>query len=392
MGKKNKPKWYERHPELLKQWHPKKNGLITPFNCRTSDVVRWYYPYDDPYTGKHFDFEWQAKVKDRNKSSGCPFLSGRAVWPGFNDLATKRSDLAAQWHPTKNGDKTPKSVTCGSHDVVWWYYPYDDPDTGLHFNFEWEAAVYSRVEGKGCPFISGKAVWPGYNDLATKRCDLAAQWHPTKNGEKMPKDVTCGSGDMVWWYYPYDDPDTGLHFDFEWEAQINNRVNASGCPFLNNRAVWPGFNDLATKRRDLAAQWHPTKNGNRTPKDVTCGCGDLIWWLLSYDDARTGKHFNFEWQATVNCRIKDDSDCPYLSGHAVWEGFNDLKSCYPDIARDFHPQKNRKDRPDQIYKHEGKTKRWWQCIDCGHEWRATVLSRTVDGSCCPKCRRKISKG
>ena len=45
--------------------------------------------------------------------------------------------------------------------------------------------------------------------------DLAKQWHPTKNGDLKPMDVTYGSKKKVWWYLPYDDPKTKKHFDFE---------------------------------------------------------------------------------------------------------------------------------------------------------------------------------
>ena len=36
--------------------------------------------------------------------------------------------------------------------------------------------------------------------------DLAAQWHPTLNGDLKPSDFTYGSGEMVMWLLPYDDP------------------------------------------------------------------------------------------------------------------------------------------------------------------------------------------
>ena len=162
-------------------------------------------------------------------------------------LAEAYPELAAQWHPTKNGDLTPDMVTCGSNKKVCWLLPHDDPESGKHFDFEWDATIIGRVSGKGCPFLSGKRVWPGYNDLVTKRPDLSAEWHPTKNGNLKPSDVTSNSDKTVWWYLPYDDPETGKHFDFEWTARIADRFAGIGCPFLSGHAVWPGYNDLASK-------------------------------------------------------------------------------------------------------------------------------------------------
>lgn len=116
-------------------------------------------------------------------------------------------------------------------------------------------------------------------NLATCNPLLAKEWHPTKNGNLTPFDVTCGSNKIIWWLLPYDDPKTGRHFNFEWQAKINNRNKGASCPFLSERQVWKNFNDLATCNPQLAKEWHPTKNGDLTPFDVTCGSNKIVWWL-----------------------------------------------------------------------------------------------------------------
>ena len=41
---------------------------------------------------------------------------------------------------------------------------------------------------------------PGHgNSLAETYSDIAKQWHPTKNGELTPFDVTPGTKKKVWW-------------------------------------------------------------------------------------------------------------------------------------------------------------------------------------------------
>ena len=160
-------------------------------------------------------------------------MSGRAVWRGFTDLATTHPDLTKEWHHTKNGDLTPYDVTAGSEKDIWWFLPYDDPKTGKHFDFEWRAKICHRTNGIGCTYLSGNAVWRGFNDLATTHPDLAKEWHPTKNGNLTPYDVIAGSKKDVWWFLPYDDPKTGEHFDFEWPARIRNRTRSPGCPYLS---------------------------------------------------------------------------------------------------------------------------------------------------------------
>ena len=312
------------NPELAAQWHPTKNGNLKPIQVTANSGMKvwWLLSYDVPLDypiedlrGKHFDFEWEDCIISRNNGYGCPYLTGRAIWPGFNDLKTVNPELAAQWHPTKNGNLNPSQITISADKKVWWIYPYDDPITGKHFDFEWKTNVYHRFfEHTNCPYISGHAVWTGFNDLATTNPELAAQWHPTKNGNLKPSQVIAGSQKKVWWLLPYDDPNTGKHFNFEWAAAINQRNKGKGCPYLAGRAIWPGFNDLQTVNPELAAQWHPTKNGKLTAAQVTAGSHKKVWWLYQYDNPKTRKHFDFEWQAAVNNRSKGRG-CPYLTAY-----------------------------------------------------------------------------
>ena len=359
------------HPELAAQWHPTRNGNLKPEDVLAGSNKKawWILSYDDENTGKHFDFEWESAIVIRTtqadngtKSAGCPYLSGHKVWRGFNDLATTHPELAAQWHPVKNGKLTPEDVTAGSHKDVWWILPYDDPKTGKHFNFEWKIRIESRVSGSGCPYLSGRAVWKGFNDLKTTHPELAVQWHPVRNGSLMPEDVAEGSIRMVWWQMSYDDKRTGKHFNFEWESQINSRVKGAGCPYLSGLKAWKGFNDLATTHPGLAAQWHPVKNGKLTPGDVVAGSIKKVWWLLSYDDKDTGKHFDFSWQASIRNRA-NGSGCPYLSGYKVWKGFNDLetyckKNGRLDILSQWDYEKNGSLNPSDVFARSSK-KVWW---------------------------------
>ena len=415
----------EARPDLAKEWNYEKNGDLRPedVSCGSNKKVWWIYHYAVPddypvelLRGKNFDFEWEAKVYARNEYPGCPFLNGHSIWTGFNDLATINPELAAQWHPTKNGDLKPTQVTANSGLKVWWSLPYDipldypiEPLRGKHFKFEWEASIDNRNKHQSCPYLIGKAVWPGFNDLATINPKFAAQWHPTKNGDLKPTQVTANSGYKVWWLLHYDIPNDyfieslkGKHFDFEWESTIANRSSGFECPFLSGRAIWPGFNDLATINPELAAQWHPTKNGNLRPTQVTANAKKKVWWFLSYDvpidypvEYLRGKHFDFEWKASIGNR-NQGKGCPYLTGNAIWPGFNDLAATNPELAAQWHTTKNGDLKPAQATVSTDK-KVWWllsydvpidypvEYLRGKHfdfEWKASINSRNR-GTGCP---------
>ena len=64
-------------------------------------------------------------------------------------LAAKFPEIAAEWHPTKNGDLTPDQVSAGSNEKVWWLGKC---------GHTWDATVKSRTgKSRGCPFKSCRA-------------------------------------------------------------------------------------------------------------------------------------------------------------------------------------------------------------------------------------------
>ncbi|MFR6522755.1 MAG: zinc-ribbon domain-containing protein [Lachnospiraceae bacterium] len=416
------------NPKLAAQWHPTKNGDLKPtqFTANAGKKVWWLLSYNVPMNypveclrGKHFEFEWLAMIKQRNNGNDCPYLTGQAIWPGFNDLTTVNPELACQWHPTKNGDLKPTQVTANTTKKVWWISPYDVPMNypvkflrGKHFDFEWEAMISSRNKGAGCPFLVGQAVWPGFNDLQTVNPELAKQWHPTKNGILKPTEVTCGATKKVWWIFPYDDPETGRHHDFEWQASIQRRNHGSGCPYLSHQTIRKGFNDLQTVNPELAKQWHPTKNGILKPTEVTANSDKKVWWLFRYSvpndypvESLRGKYFVFEWVASIGNRNKN-SGCPYLSGQAVWSGFNDLTTVNPELAAQWHPTKNGDLKPTQVAVNSDK-KVWWlfrysvpndypvESLRGKHfefEWVASIGNRNKNSGCPYLTGHKICPG
>jgi len=52
---------------------------------------------------------------------------------------------------------------------------------------------------------------------------------------------------------------------------------------------------LAEVNPELAKQWHPTKNGELTPGDVTHGSHKKVWWKCEVAD-------DHEWKSTIASR------------------------------------------------------------------------------------------
>lgn len=273
--------------------------------------------------------------------------------------------LLAQWDKEKNGGLAPGDVTYGSHKRVWWR---------CELGHQWQAAVYARTgSGSGCPYCAGKKLLPNARTLATEYPQLVKEWHPSKNFTLSPGDVPPATHRKVWWVC-----DKG----HEWQAQINSRTRGTGCPVCTNRKVKVGENDLAATHPEIAAQWHPGKNGSLTPQSVVSGSYAKVWW-------QCGK--GHEWQATVLSRTSNSNGCPICAGKQVIPGENDLASAFPQIAAQWHPSKNGTKTPEAVTAYSNR-RVWWLCGN-GHEYQSVIAHRTSSASECPYCtNRKVLAG
>lgn len=223
------------HPELAKQWHPTKNGALTPQDVTAGTHRKVWWRCEKGH-------EWQAAVFSRTANgAGCPVCAGKVILPGENDLKTLYPGVAREWHPTKNGTMTPDHLSPYSNRKVWWACEKGHP---------YRAVVAARtMHGSGCPYCAGRKVWQGFNDLATVEPEIAAQWHLTLNGNLTPAMVTAGSRKKVWWI---------CSEGHVWKAAIYSRggKQKTGCP------VCAGKVKLGARFPAIAAWAENPVNGN----------------------------------------------------------------------------------------------------------------------------------
>lgn len=132
-------------------------------------------------------------------------------------------------------------------------------------------------------------------------------------------------------------------------------------------------NCLFNVRKELANQWHPTKNKSLSAKDVTRSSGEKVWWLCDK---------GHEWEATVVKRALHNQNCPYCANKKVCDD-NCLATTKSELADEWHFEKNYPLTPNEVVSGSNK-KVWWVCKK-GHEWRAVVTARAFQNSNCPYC-------
>ncbi|MCP5049604.1 MAG: zinc-ribbon domain-containing protein [bacterium] len=414
------------NPSLAKQWHPTKNGDLSPDKVTHGSRKKVWW-----LCGK--GHQWKAVIDNRSMGQGCPYCYSRTVMrkskkrnPKEINLLAVHPELAKQWHPIKNGNLKPDGVAPGANKKVWWIcdngheweaviknwnvhkvacpfcrklkarkehnllavYPgvaeqwhrekngdlrpdKVAPRSGIKVwwkcdkGHEWESTILIRVRQNGCPYCAGKKVCPD-NNLLFAHPGIAKQWHPKKNGTLTPVKVTGISSKKVWWR---------CEKGHEWIDIVSSRARGKGCPLCRRERVLAG-NNLQMANPGLARQWHPTKNGDLTPGRVTHGSNMKVWWICNK---------GHEWMATIGNRTKGRG-CPFCAHKHASDEYN-LETLYPEVAKQWHPTKNGDLKPGKVI--PGSKKKAWRLCENGHQWQTYISYRTSNtGSACPICRKK----
>ena len=173
-----------------------------------------------------------------------------------------------------------------------------------------------------------------------------------------PKQYTFGSAKKLSWKC------SRQHI---YEAVINNRTNRkSGCPFCSNQKVLSGFNDLQIKYPK-----HAKFARNFDAKMTLCGTNKVYQWICP---------LGHSWREQVNWFVKRSPICKTCAGLKIKSGFNDLKTKFPDIAKEAHGW-----NPSKVLPNE-KNKYTWICKK-KHKWSATPSNRTKKNTGCPYCKK-----
>ena len=270
-------------------------------------------------------------------------------------LSVTHPEIAAEW--SDRNAFSPDDVTAGAHDKVWW--------KGKKCGHEWDEIINNRTSNTtGCPYCSSHRLLKGFNDFATVHPELVSEWSD-KNGDLKPDEVSPFSSKKVWWC---------CKNGHEWLSTPHGRSSGNGCRICSNKLVLKGYNDLASKRPDIAAEWSD-RNLPVTPDSIIWRKHKIYWWKCIV--------CGNEWKAWLSRRIELESGCPYCAGYKVAKGYNDLATTDPEIAKDWDYEANGDFTPDSIYRSSLLFVQW-KCKE-GHSYGMKIADRTISGRNCSIC-------
>lgn len=264
-------------------------------------------------------------------------------------------EIAAEWCYKKNCGFGPEDFNCHSGIKVWWQCPDDKRHC-------WLAPINHRSgRGDGCPYCAGQLVHKT-NCLSTVFPKLAKEFHPTKNGDLKPCDITAYSRTLYWWK---------CKCGMEWRAGPQSRARSDighGCRRCNKNML-----DL-TLYPEAMRYFDRAKNKGLDPSRANMRL--MIYW-------RCPEAKDHVWHQVFTKKCSAERFCPFCNKRKVSKS-NCLAKTFPEVAKEFHKTKNGELTPRTVIGTSGK-KVFWQCSACRHTWKAQVQLRTVYGSGCPKC-------
>lgn len=385
---------------------------------------------------------WNVSPSNRRRGEQCPECAEvqrsltKSTPKTGQSLADLYPDVAAEWHPTKNAPVTASDVNPGSKKRRWWQCAtcghewLTDPDHRTRGGRRCSKCAYRSVA------ISKATPKPG-ESLAEKIPELAAEWHPDKNGDLTPADVRPRGNASVWWR---------CRFGHEWKAKVAPRAVGIGCP----QCSIIGISERQTRLEyELAAAGLPVEHdysripveGRRAVKvDIAI---PTLHVIVEYDGsyyhakkaradrAQTAALESAGWTVlrvreiplrplggneifvgptepikSVTIKVLDSlaaigihalHKAEYISDPNEWGRSQanealyqyrakSLASEFPSVAEEFDPAKNDGITPEEV--HPGsQTKVLWTCPECSNEWYSPVWVRTA-GHGCPRCADK----
>ena len=342
------------YPHLVKEWHPTKNGELTPddFTHGSHKKVWWLCPQGHSYYTA-------IRVRTVKHTHGCPScrlqssdseirilselkwffqdVNGRYKINGVEiDIYLPKIKLGIEfdgsyWHRDKEEGDLRKNKFLNSHDIhlirvrhhplkplsendvivrnnlivkkdldeiLKKLYPFVDNATKEKINTYYDKSSFVNEE----LFKKYRSYFPSpfpEKSLLNTHPLLSAEWDYEKNYPLRPENFTYGNENKFWWLCP-------KGHSYETVLKYRTNINSpTGCPYCVGKKVGED-NNLLTTFPEIAKEWHPTKNGDLIPKDVTYGSNKKVWWLCNK---------GHDWETTPNQRTKPSgSSCPYCVG------------------------------------------------------------------------------
>lgn len=414
----------DTYPKIASEWDYEKNkefGWTPETVYPHSDKKVWWRCKDG--------HSYSARIDHRTRMhSGCPYCAGKRPIIGVNDFAALYPELAQEWD-YDNNNCPPEEYLPASNKAVSWICPI--------CSRSYKRKIFERtLYGFACPdcmkeshtskqeqtifyYLSKVVFAENRKRMYGKEMDVyipslnigveynGEYYHSNKSDKDIAKYsflkdkgvrtvvIQCGrfrdvSGDTITLMAPERSNPTDEEFTWGlsklFEAiklpapDIDLQRDMIDIYCLYVKSVKE--NSVAVKCPEIAKEWNYKRNKNLRPDSFSYGSDKKVWWTCS----KCGNDYDM----VISSKTVGNTGCPYCSGKRIKIGFNDLRTTNPELIPEWNVGKN--ERGLEQYGKGSDKKVWWIC-KAGHEWEATISSRTAGKAGCPVCAgRQVLKG
>ena len=287
------------HPNLAKEWNYEKNYPLKPIEVTKgmAKKVWWICPNGH---------EYQATILHRSNGTGCPICNlGRQtsfaeqtiyyyIKKYFKDAQNKVQNVfgtrmefdvyipsiktvveydGGYWHEKANSKEKEqkKFELCKKNGII--LVRIREPED-KNFNNK----VYTRINASAVEFSNVKADYVLFADKTGNN----------KGIDKVVKELFKILSKIFGKYHPFH-PFNTILFDIEIDIERDKEEICKNLYTNYNRS-------LLVVNKELAKEWHPTKNGELTPSQLSFNTRRKVWWLCP--------KCGYEWQSSINLRNK----------------------------------------------------------------------------------------
>lgn len=273
-----------KNSRIMLDWDFEKNKGINP------DYISIYSNRKFNWKCHICGYSWSVSPAHRSRGHNCPSCMGQIVIEGKNDLLSQFPNIAKEWDYGLN-EKKPNEVSAHSNKKAHWICSI--------CNHRWEATIYSRTSGCGCPECKKKKISnklskaPREKSLGIKFPNLLKDWD-FENNKVSPYEIYPNANIIVNWKCH------DCHNN--WAAYVYSRTKTKGsnCPYCSGRFAITGVNDLATEHPELMSDWDFNKN-TLDPTKEKSGSSKNAYWLCS--------KCGHSWDTKINIRTRG-CGCP----------------------------------------------------------------------------------
>lgn len=403
--------------KLMKEYNYDKNKYVDLNSITLGSGKKIWWKCE-----KGHSYDMSPNQKSRYNAK-CPICQNDRILVGYNDFATTNPELAKEWDYEKNYPLKPNELINAGNKKMWWICPS---------GHRYAQTISSRKRGRGCPLCAYgthtsfpeqalyyylKDFYPDIInndrhlivelDIFIPSKNIAIEYdgyyaHNNKNIKDLKKNKICDDNNIVLYRIREDKLNKLNDSSIDIYCKQNDIVSLEQAikklasllnieldvnitrDSIKIKELYDNYKkskNIISVRPELADEWNYKKNGNILPENVYANSSQKFWWKCAK---------GHEWLASPNKRVSSKRNCPYCAHQIVEFGVNDLKTMYPELAKEWHPTKNGNILPENV---NAKTnKKYWWIGSCGHEWDSAVSSR-IKGIGCPICsNQRVQKG